>query len=113
MNEEPILQGSEPRAVSLDAETRYAPNGIVSRTVFQCGAGRVTLFGFAQGEQLSQHTSTRHALIQILSGESQWTVNGRAQTLGAGQLLHLPPGTPHAVRAARPFSMLLTLLTPD
>jgi quercetin dioxygenase-like cupin family protein len=70
---------------------------------------RVTLFGFAAGQELTEHTSSSRALIQILSGSSTWMIDGQTRTLRAGELLHLPSGTPHAVRAEEPFSMLLTL----
>ena len=50
--------------------------------------------------------------MQILSGECEFTLAGHAQTLKAGDLLHLPPGLPHAVRATQQFAMLLTLTKP-
>jgi quercetin dioxygenase-like cupin family protein len=110
MSEHPILPTGETRVVSLAEETRYAPNGIVSRTVFRFDRQRVVLFGFSEGQELTEHTSTSHALVQILSGRSEWTLDGEARTLNAGDLLHMPPNLPHAVKAIEPFSMLLTLL---
>jgi quercetin dioxygenase-like cupin family protein len=72
----------------------------------------VVLFGFAPGQELSEHTSTKHALVQILSGECEFTLNGKPQTLRAGDFLHMPPNLPHAVIATQQFSMLLTLTRP-
>jgi len=110
MNEEPVLKPGETQVVSLPEETRFTPNGIVSRTLFRVDRQRVVLFGFAAGQELSEHTSTSHALVQILSGKSEWTLAGTPRTLVAGDLLHMPPHLPHAVRAEEPFSMLLILL---
>ena len=112
MKEEPLISPGREQVVSLESETRFAPNGIVSRTVFAAPAMRVVLFGFAPGQELTGHTSPQHALVQILSGECEFTLAGRTQTLKAGDLLHMPPGLPHAARATQQFAMLLTLTKP-
>lgn len=112
MKEEPLLPALGEKIVSLPAETRFAPNGIVSRTVFTAPGTRVVLFGFAPGQELTEHTSTQHALVQILSGRCEFTLAGQLHLLQAGDLLHMPPGLPHAVRATEEFSMLLTLAKP-
>ena len=112
MKEEPLLALGKEQHISLAAETRFAPNGIVSRTVFSSPSVRMVLFGFAPGQELTEHTSTQDALVQILSGECEFTLAGRKQILKAGDLLHMPPGMPHAVCANEPFAMLLTLTKP-
>jgi quercetin dioxygenase-like cupin family protein len=86
---------------------------VVSRTLLQTTHARVILFGFAAGQELSEHTSTQHALVQILSGECDFSLDGQWHSLQAGALLHMPPNLPHAVRAKQPFSMLLTLIKPN
>lgn len=105
-----LLQRDSSGSVTLAEATQFSASGIVSRAVLSCDGLRVTLFGFAAGQELTEHTSSSRALIQILSGSSTWTIAGREQVAGAGELLHLPPHTPHAVRAEEPFSMLLTLI---
>lgn len=98
--------------VSLAKETQFAPNGIVSRTLLRAPNARVVLFGFAEGQELTEHTSTQQALIQVLSGECEFSLAGKPHPMKAGDLLHMPPGLPHAVKATQPFSMLLTLIKP-
>ena len=112
MKEKPLIAPAETRILSLEDETRFAANGIVSRTLLNTAHSRVILFGFAEGQQLSEHTSTQHALIQILSGECEFSLEGKPHTLKAGSLLHMPPNLRHAVHAKQPFSMLLTLVKP-
>jgi len=112
MSEQPLLDPAKAGTVSLPAETQYSPHGIVSRTLFRTANSRVVLFGFADGQELTEHTSTQHALIQILSGECDFSVNGVNHALKTGDLLHLPPHAPHAVKAKGQFSMLLTLVKP-
>lgn len=110
MSEQPILASGTVRVIALADETKFTPNGIVSRTLFRADRQRVVLFGFAAGQELSEHTTTSHALVQILSGRSEWTLGSTPRTLQAGDLLYMPPNLAHSVRALEPFSMLLTLL---
>ena len=112
MNEQPLIKSGAAKILSLAEETRFAANGIVSRTLLRTANARTVLFGFAEGQELTEHTSTQHALIQILSGECEFSVASDPQILKAGDFLYLPPGMPHAVRATTQFSMLLTLAKP-
>lgn len=113
MNERPLIDGTSEKIVSLAEETKYAPNGIVSRTLLRTPTSRVVLFGFAEGQELTEHTSTQHALIQMISGECEFSLAGKPHPLKAGDLLYMPPHLPHAVRATKQFSMLLTLSKPE
>ena len=112
MSEKPLMDLNQQKIVSLAEETRFAPNGIVSRTLMRTPGSRVVLFGFAAGQELSEHTSTQHALIQILSGQCKFFLAGQPNSLKTGDLLYMPPNLPHAVEATQQFSMLLTLFTP-
>lgn len=98
--------------ISLADETRYAANGIVSRTVLRTQDVRVILFGFAAGQELEEHTSTLHALVQILSGACEFSLDGKPHNLKPGDLVYMPPNLPHALRATEQLSMLLTLFKP-
>ena len=109
MQEKPLIEDGAQKILSLAEETRFAENGIVSRTLFRAANCRVVLFGFAAGQELSEHTSTQHALVQILSGECDFSLAGKPHHLKTGDLLYMPPNLPHAACATQPFSMLLTL----
>ena len=109
MSEKPLIDLAHESIISLAEETRFAPNGIVSRTLFRTPNARAVLFGFAEGQELTEHTSTSHALIQILSGRCEFSLAGKPHSLKPGDFLHMPPNLPHAVKATEQFSMLLTL----
>jgi quercetin dioxygenase-like cupin family protein len=113
MTEQPLIDSGREKILSLPAETQFAPNGIVSRTLLRTNTTRVVLFGFAEGQELTEHTSTQNALIQILSGECEFFLAGKPHPLHAGDLLFMPAHLPHAVRASKQFSMLLTLSKPE
>ncbi len=112
MNEKPLIEPDAAKILSLASETNFAPNGIVSRTLLSTANSRVVLFGFSEGQELTEHTSTQHALIEILSGECEFSLDGQWHTLKAETLLHMPPNLRHAVKANQSFSMLLTLIKP-
>jgi quercetin dioxygenase-like cupin family protein len=50
--------------------------------------------------------------VQILSGECEFMLAGKPHTLKQGDFLSMPANLPHAVRATRQFSMLLSLTQP-
>jgi quercetin dioxygenase-like cupin family protein len=74
---------------------------------------RVVLFGFSPGQELTEHTSTQHALVQVLTGECDFSLGDQWHHLKAGALLYMPPNLRHAVKATTEFSMLLTLSKPE
>ena len=113
MTEQPLIDPQSETILSLLNETQYTPNGIVSRTLFRTENARVVLFGFAEGQELTEHTSTQQALIQILSGECEFSLAGKPHDLKADDVLYMPPNLAHAVKATRQFSMLLTLFKPS
>lgn len=104
-----LLSAAEPGTLHLTDSAPIVGHGIVSRTVLATPELRAVLFSFAAEQALTEHTSTSRALIQILSGECEFTVAGKPQSLAAGAVLHLPPNVPHAVRATTPMTMLLVL----
>jgi len=112
MNERPLIDSGSAKVLSLTEETQYAPNGIVSRTLLRTENLRAVLFGFAEGQELSEHTSTQHAVIQILSGACEFSIDGKVHNLKTGDLLYMPPNLPHSVKAIEQLSMLLTLSKP-
>ncbi len=113
MAEKPLIDADENKLISISGETEFVPNGIASRTLLRTPNMRVVLFGFAEGQELSEHASTQHAVVQVLSGECDFTVSGAVHRMKPGDLLYMKPNAPHALRAVSKFSMLLTLSKPD
>jgi quercetin dioxygenase-like cupin family protein len=109
MSEQPLIDVQREKILSLAEETKFAANGIVSRTLLRTANSRAVLFGFAEGQELTEHTSTQSAVVQILSGECELSLGGQPHQVRAGDLIYMPPNLPHALRATTQFSMLLTL----
>ncbi len=88
----------------------YQDGSVVSRTIIKKKTGTVTLFAFAQGEGLSEHTAAYDALVHIIEGEAEIVVSGTTFHLHAGEMVVLPANAPHAVSAVEPFKMILTMI---
>lgn len=110
MSQTTLLPPDNAQVLTLTDAVQHSAAGIVSRTVLQTPEVRVVLFAFAEGQELTSHTSRRRALVQIIEGTCDFFFGGKWQKLAAGAFLHLPPSHPHAVRASSgAFVMLLTL----
>ena len=107
-----LFDPNQAGVLHLAEATQFSDAGIVSRAVHDQDGVRMTLFAFAAGQQLTEHASPGRALVQILTGACEFTVDGKKTPLHAGDLLHLPPGLQHGVTATEAFSMLLTLVRP-
>ena len=101
------------RKVKLGALVQYQPGSVVSRAVVNRRSGTVTLFAFDEGEGLSEHTAPYDALVHIIEGEAEITIEGSKKLLRAGEAIVLPAGKPHKVNAPKRFKMLLTMIRSD
>jgi quercetin dioxygenase-like cupin family protein len=111
-NQSDPSQSDELLAVVLEPGRMvdYQPGAIVSRTIAKKPTGTVTLFAFDQGQALSEHTAPFDALVQVLDGEGEFTIEGKPLRVAAGQALIMPADKPHAVTAVERFKMLLTMI---
>lgn len=88
----------------------YQKASIVSRTLVQKKGGTVTLFAFDRGQALSEHTAPFDALVQVLDGGAEVSVSGTWYKVRTGEAILMPANKPHALKAGRPFKMLLTMV---
>ncbi len=96
----------------LLAEAPIPARGIHSQTLSDEGGVELVLFAFAPGEALSEHTSARPAIMHILSGEADLTVDGDAYEAGPGTWVRMAAGIRHSLAARGPLVMALYLLPP-
>jgi quercetin dioxygenase-like cupin family protein len=94
----------------LTESVSYQRDAVVSRTLLDRKTGTLTVFSFDAGQGLSEHTSSYDATVQILEGEAEITIGGKPQRVKAGELIIMPAGVPHALRAPVPFKMLLIMI---
>lgn len=88
----------------------YQQGSIVSREMIKKPTGSVTVFAFDEGQGLSEHTAPFDALVQLLEGEAEITISGHAYRLQSGETILMPANEPHALKALKPFKMMLTMI---
>ncbi len=89
---------------------QYQNGSIVSKTIMDDKAGRITLFAFDLGQKLSPHTTPYDALIQIVEGEGEVVIDSKPFHLKEGESIIMPKNIMHSVNATQSFKMLLTLI---
>ena len=82
---------------------------IVSRKVYSDDLLKITLFGFAAGEELTEHTAAFPATLHFLTGEATLTLGEDTFEAQAGTWVQMPAHLPHSVLAKTAVTMLLTL----
>jgi len=100
----------EEQTINLVQAVEYQKDAIVSRTLLDKKTGTVTLFAFDAGQGLSEHTAPFDAMVQVLDGEAEVTISGKAGTVRQGEMVIMPGGKPHALRAIKRFKMLLVMI---
>ena len=98
--------------LNLADQIHAEPGQIVSKTLAQNKAVSLTLFAFSKGEEISTHDSTGDAMVYVIDGTGQFTVDGAEHICKAGDVLVMPAKKPHAVFAKEDFKMLLTVVFP-
>ena len=95
---------------NFNDSVEYASGGILSKTVLKKETGNISLFSFAKGEALSEHTAPFDAMIQVVDGKGEIIIGGKSFILEAGQAIIMPADIPHSVKAVEKFKMVLTMI---
>jgi quercetin dioxygenase-like cupin family protein len=98
------------QAIRLLDLADYQEGSVVSRTIIDKKAGTITLFAFAEGQGLSEHTAPFDALVYLLEGEAEIVISGEPIRVTGGEMVMMPANQPHSLQAIRNFKMILTML---
>jgi quercetin dioxygenase-like cupin family protein len=102
----------QAHVVHLSEAVSPPEDGIITRTVFQDEHLKAVMFGFGAGQELSEHSTPRRAIMHFLSGEADVTAGGKPVQATAGTWIHMAPGLAHSVVAKSPTVMLLLMFKP-
>ena len=94
----------------LVKEAQIPDKGILSRTLYSDDRLKVVLFGFGQGEELSEHTASMPAVLHFLQGEAGLTLDDDTLVAKPATWVHMPKGMRHSIQAKTPVVMLLLLV---
>lgn len=88
------------------------PGRVNSLTLSQTPGCKMTVFAIDADEGMSSHAASGDALITVLEGTGEITVNDVPHQLSAGQSIVMTSGSPHSVRGVTPLKMQLTVVKP-
>ena len=95
--------------IDLAKEVEPPKDGILTRTLFNEDDVKAVIFGFGQGEELSEHTASMPAILHFLQGEATLTLGDDTVEAKPGTWIHMPPDLKHSVKTKTPVIMLLLL----
>jgi len=101
------------KVFSFNNSIEYSDGGIVSKTVLKKETANISLFSFARGEALTEHTAPYDAIISVVDGKAEITIGGKPYILEAGETIIMPANISHAVKAVEKFKMVLTMIKSD
>lgn len=94
----------------LTEQVSIPDDGTISRTIYQDETIKAVLFGFAAGQELSEHTAAMPAILHIVQGEARITLGTEVIEATPNTWVHMPAHLPHSIQARTPVIMLLLLL---
>lgn len=95
--------------LDLAAEVPPPADGILSRTIYQDDRIKAVVFGFGAGQELSEHTASKPAMLFFVQGEARVGLGADTRDARAGTWIHMPANLKHAIHASTPVVMLLVL----
>lgn len=88
----------------------YQAGKIANEVVAKSDHGMIVVMAFDKGVELGTHTAPAVAVVQILEGVCEFTLESKLLTLHEGEYVVMAAGAPHSLRAPERFKMSLTKL---
>lgn len=88
----------------------YQSGSVVSKTLIDKKVGTITLFAFDKGQGLSEHTAPYDAFVYVFDGEAVVTINGTPHNVKQGEIIIMPAGKPHELKAEKRYKMMLVMI---
>lgn len=95
------------KVINLEQYTQLVKNSATSNSLVQSKSLTVTLFSLDAGEGLSTHAASGDAMVIALDGDVNIHIADKPYDVTKGDLIVLPFGIPHSLKAIKPFKMLL------
>jgi len=99
--------------IQLTDHIEYPDSGVLSKVIWKSELCQYSLFCLATNTEIFEHTSTRHATVQVLEGTGSLTLNGEKISLSPGVFIFMEANAPHALEADTNLAFLLTLSSPN
>ena len=88
----------------------YPEKGIISKTLFKSKSVDATLFCMAKGVDMSEHTSTRQAIVYVVEGDGIFNLEGKKIEMKPGVIINMKENAIHSLKANKNTSFILILV---
>ena len=101
-----------PYTLILDLAKEVEPpaDGIFSKSIYQDDRIKAVVFGFGQGQELSEHTASKPAMLFFVKGEASVGLGDGVHDAQAGTWVHMPANLKHSIKAKTLVVILLVLM---
>ena len=100
---------AKERIKDLGELMRFPPEGVFSTVLAKGETSNHTLMCLGKGTDISEHTSTREAVVTVLKGKGAFLLGKKKIKLKPGVFIFMPKNAPHALRADEDLAILLSL----
>ncbi len=94
----------------LAAEVDVPKDGTLSRVLYKDNRIRLVAFAFDTGQELTEHTASIPAVVQVISGKIEMGLAGDTIEFGPGAWVRMDARLPHSLLALEPTVLILTML---
>ncbi len=95
--------------LQLSDHLEFPESGVLSKLLWKDEACQYSLFCLAANTEISEHTSTRNAMVQVIDGSGMLTLQGEPIPLSPGVLIIMAANAPHSLEATSNLAFVLTL----
>jgi quercetin dioxygenase-like cupin family protein len=108
--QETEIKVNKTLVVKITDMVDYQSGSIVSKELIKKKTGGVTLFAFDKNERLTEHIVPFDAMVYIVDGEAEVVISGKPYTVKKDEMIIMPAGEPHSLKAVKRFKMVLTMI---
>lgn len=101
------------QVLDLKTEVPIEEEQMLSKTLVQRKDLGMTVFSLDKDQEISRHSSPGDAMVNILSGLAEITIDEEVFEVAAGQTIVMPANIPHSLYAKEAFQMLLVVVKPE
>jgi nitric oxide dioxygenase len=88
---------------------KFPKEGVFSTVLAKGSVSNHTLMCLAKGTDISEHTTTREAVITVLKGRGTFILRGKKIRMKPGVFIFMRRNAPHSLNASANLAMLLSL----
>lgn len=88
----------------------YPKSGIISKEIFKDKQKEVGLYCMAKDSEMSEHTSSREAIVYVLEGDGVFRLESKNIKMIKGAFIYMKKNAKHSLKAKLNTSFMLTLI---